>query len=147
MKFMYSVTFCIFLGFNFGCKTKSYTPTSYTKRMLYFGGGGGFTGAVKSFYILENGQAFKAGMESNSFNEIAKLDSKVVKQIFANYDNLNLAKMELNEPQNMYKFIEHQDANGKHKLMWGRLNKDEAHSLDIFYSILLNAVKDKNPVK
>ena len=48
----------VFSLFCCGCSTPQYTPLDYPYRQLRFGSGGGFTGEVNEYALLDNGQLF-----------------------------------------------------------------------------------------
>lgn len=110
--------------------------------MLEWGTGGGFTGAVKSFCILDNGHYFKSEDGGESYVEAGKLAKDQARVFFNNYDQLGLAAIQLNEPGNKYYFIVEKGHSNPHKLLWGKnelVNKVPA----ILHKNLMNAIKQE----
>ncbi len=126
------------------CKTKDYlTPHEYTGRIIEFGSGGGFTGKVKQYTILDNGQIFINADKEGFVDAIKKLDKDEVKQLFDNYDSLKFKKMGFNNPGNLYHFITLKEEGKEYKNMWGDKSKPVPKELEIYHDILLSCVNAK----
>lgn len=122
------------------CNHKIYSPLTYDGRMLEWGTGGGFTGGVKSYCLLDNGHYFKSEDNGQTYTEAGKIKKSTAAQFFANYDNLRLSDMQLNEPGNRYYFLTSKQNKGQHKLLWGQnelANKVPA----ILHKNLMNAIQ------
>jgi len=134
--------FCCYIFLLFAlmsCKSKDYlTPYEYQGRIIHFGSGGGFTGKVSHFTLMDNGQVFEGIDKEGTVTVLKKLDKSVVEQVFDNYDKLNLKELRLDNPGNLYKFLRLNN----HKITWG--GKGEVpRELDIFYAILMKHVDKK----
>jgi hypothetical protein len=95
---------------------------SYPDSVIYFGHGGGFTGLVNTYALLQNGDLYKKKFFSDQeWEYISKTDSSETRSIFANYSFLGIHTMQLSEPGNTYSFISmmHKNAEVK-KLVWSR---------------------------
>ena len=125
----------------FACKSTQYTPQNYDKAILVFGSGGGFTGGVKEYTILENGQIFTNTKEKGVLNELSRLPKKQVKQIFENYDVLDIASMNYDAPGNEYFYIEYTESGEKHKILWGDRGTKVPESLNVYFKNLKRFVK------
>lgn len=130
------------------CKTqkKIYTPENYDREIITFGNGGGFTGKVKKYSILRNGQMFKNSDSTTSgeaSGEMVSLEEKVVEQLFLNFINLKLAETDLDDPGNMYKFINYQENGNTHRIRWGGMNEEVPKRVKDYYKIL-NQLVSKN---
>lgn len=123
------------------CKTakKSFDPKS--EKYMSFGSGGGFTGKVNQYFIKTDGNIFKK--VDTGFVFLSKLPKNNVDQIFSNFNTLSLDKTILNNPGNMYYFIEHNkmDEYGPQKLTWGGKELDNKN-IETYYQILMNSIKD-----
>ncbi|MDZ4708094.1 MAG: hypothetical protein SH818_06785 [Saprospiraceae bacterium] len=116
------------------CKTKY--PANYKKSILFFGQGGGFTGAVTTYALLDNGRLFKKNsLTQPEFLYIGKLNKSDTHQLFNNYTFLGLPSMHSGEPGNIYHFIEYVLKNNSHKLTWGGPSP-VPENLALFYSLL-----------
>ena len=74
------IRFCILLliiSALFQCKSKDYlTPYDYDGRSISFGNGGGFTGKVTDFTLMDNGQIFQGANKEGNVNMIKKIRSR-----------------------------------------------------------------------
>ncbi len=87
--------------------------------MIILGSGGGFTGAVSQYYLLENGLVFRSGNTDTTFTEVGKFEKDIASQLFESYQTLNFDKQVLDEPGNRYYFMVHKGNGQEHKLQWG----------------------------
>jgi len=133
--FLLSLTIC----FSF-CTNKNYTPADYPKGQITFGNGGGITGAVKEFTVLENGAMFSKANMGAEYEALKKIDSKMVDQLFNNIKFLKINDIQLNEPGNRYYFIQVKGKDTDHKITWGG-GKDVPKNLTTFYNILNHLTK------
>ena len=133
----------LFMMLNFSfCKTQEYTPTDFPKQQIIFGSGGGMTGAVTEYALLENGSLFsKKGMTAN-YQAYAKADKTLATQLFKNIDVLQLKEIKVNNPGNRYFYVTLKDKSGEHQIMW---NNPESipNKLKTFYDILNHLTKVK----
>ncbi|MEO6758357.1 MAG: hypothetical protein ABIO24_02805, partial [Saprospiraceae bacterium] len=53
------------------CKQPKYSAGNFPEKQLRWGSGGGFTGQVNSYVLLENGQLFKIG-KNDEMTELPK---------------------------------------------------------------------------
>ena len=92
-----------------------------------FGKGGGFAGIETRYILLDDSRLYIQPGIKSGFQYIGKVDRKLTKQMFHNYQNLGLEQMDLNEPGNMYYFIEkRQGQQVNKKLVWGDLMEESA---------------------
>lgn len=133
-----SLTLLVFLLFS--CKTKQYTLQEYTGPQITFGNGGGFTGLYTHYILLENGQLFKKKGKEEDYTAIEAVRKKEAKQIFKDYQELNLAKVELNEPGNMTYYVEYKNEEGRHTMTWGGTNEMPSDEVKSFYRALNNLI-------
>ena len=111
------VTIIVCLGF--ACTPTRYTPLDFPDAQIRFGSGGGFTGVITEYVLLENGQLFKKVSTSDDYEVLPKLKKNRTKQIFNNYHFLNLQTIEFNQPGNLYHFIQFKNKNEEHRITWG----------------------------
>jgi len=135
------------------CKTqkKIYTPETYDREIITFGSGGGFTGKIKKYSILRNGQVFRNSDSPNggdASGEMSSLDEAVVDQLFLNFTNLKLVEIQLDDPGNMTNFINYQENGNTHRIRWGGKNEEVPKSVKTYYKILNQLVsKNKGIIK
>jgi len=141
------------LGFIFiysMCKpTEAYTPETFDKRKITFGSGGGFTGGVNDYCLLENGQLFGRSSypSSSGWQPVDTLEKSQVKQYFNQIETLNLLKINHNRPGNWSYFITIEDGAKEHKIQWCAEAPVPQAVVLTFYDLLNENVKSLPPVK
>lgn len=136
MKLLFPVFILLFLV---SCSKKIYDPISYENAKITFGTGGGFAGSESTFTLLDNGNLFKLTQMRQSSEKLTKIEKNQVAQIFSNFKMLNFDKLDLNDPGNLYYFIEFKGENGeKNKIVWG--NEKVDNNIRILHNILLNTI-------
>ena len=139
MKHLLLITSAIFLLTQ--CKTADYATThEYEGRSISFGNGGGFTGKVLDFTLMDNGQIFKGANQEGNVSMIRKISKEQVDQIFSTYDVLNFADKTVNSPGNMYYYVEMFDNDERHKLVWGNHDAGESKELRVYHANLMSLV-------
>jgi len=144
MKSFY--VFGIFLSVSIllsNCKTPVYTPDNWPEKSLQFGHGGGVTGEVINYYLLENGQMFKQRSMKGIKEELASIDKKKAVTYFERADALGIVDLKIKEPGNIYYFIEY----GGNKIVWGNIEHAMEPKVDAFFVELSNLTDGKFPVK
>lgn len=133
------------------CKSKDYlTPYEYEGRTISFGSGGGFTGKVLGYTLMDNGQIFEGTNLEGNVTARKKISKEKVTQCFSNYDQLGLGKLSIESPGNMYKYVTMKDGELTHKLTWGSHDAGESKELRVFHANLMSLVGKvvpKNPGK
>jgi len=114
MKKIYLFILSIFC---FGCKT--YTIDQLPEKQVVFGKGGGITGAVDRFILLENGQLFKQNSLLKDTITLPKVKRRVARNYFTQVENLQLDSIQINQPGNRYYYLGYKDAAGHQKATWG----------------------------
>jgi hypothetical protein len=123
-------------GFMQAAPDKIRYPANYKKAILFFGQGGGFTGAVTTYALLDNGRVFKKNtLTQPEFIYMGKLTKSDTRQLFNNYTFLGLDTVQTGEPGNIYHFVEYQLKKTRHKLTWGGPTPAPAN-LTLFYTLL-----------
>jgi hypothetical protein len=131
----------IFIFLFAACTRKTSSPIEYKGRQLIIGNGGGFTGTVNRYFITDKGDLFQGGKDDTSFVKVGTIDKKVIGQYFANYDNLNMKDLSMDEPGNRYYFVILKDKDGKeHKAQWGA-DELKDKTIAIFYDNIMKSIK------
>jgi len=107
--------------------------------MISFGSGGGFTGAVDSYFLLQNGQFFTKPM-GGDYQELPAPDKDFVTQLFKNYEILGLADINIEQTGNKYQFINFKSGQNEHKIVWLAGPNTSTDKLDLFYQNLMTLV-------
>jgi len=101
------------------CKTQDYTPTDFPKSQIIFGNGGGFAGTMNEFVLLENGQMFSKTSREGDYSSLKKLERNATKQLFNNIETFKIKDVQLDNPGNMYYYVQIKDKNNEHRIVWG----------------------------
>jgi len=129
-------TFCLGLFILLGsCNTRYYTPYEFEGAVLTVGTGGGFTGQVRSFTLLENGQLF-TGIHSDQVDGFKLLPRRETRQIFNNYKLLKLDTLNIDKPGNMYHYIVYKQGDQEKKIQWGAYDANPPRELLIYFGNL-----------
>lgn len=104
--------------FSFCKHQPSFTADNLPPQQLRWGSGGGIVGKETTHTLLQNGQTFLREM-AGPLVESAKTKPKTAAAIFKTAESLGLSKMEFNHPGNIYSFLEWQDGDMVHRVVWG----------------------------
>jgi hypothetical protein len=75
---------------------------------IEFGHGGGFTGAVTTYVLLNNGRMYQELMERNEYNKLRRISKDEATTLFAECEKLRTLKTD--SPGNMYYFVTIKDS-------------------------------------
>lgn len=123
------------------CKSKPINPLQYTESTIIFGYGGGFSGAEKTYSLLDNGGLFELTKMGQEYVKLTKVPKDQVSQIFTNFNFFNFDELKLNEPGNTYKFIELNVDGNRNRIVWGNSKVDR--NITVMHAILMNLIKSK----
>lgn len=112
----------------FSCKSQQYTPDTYEERQVMFGSGGGFTGAVTTYCLLDNGQLFLKPNLKEPYEAAGKVSKKDVAAVFAMIEEQELTKITLSMPGNMYNFVEIKADGASNSCTWDPANPQKTPS-------------------
>lgn len=103
----------------FQCKVVRYTPEKLPVKQIMFGDGGGYANLETTYTLLENGQLFKRTGNDGKYEELKPMKASEAKQVFEKVASLQLYKLDIYKPGNLYYFL--QDANAKtdSRIVWG----------------------------
>ena len=101
------------------CKTTKYTPEKFPVRQIVFGDGGGFAGIETAYTLLENGQLFKQVGVEGAYVELKAIKSKQAKELFDKVNSLQLFKLDIDKPGNMYYFLRQVTDHLDSRVTWG----------------------------
>jgi len=137
--------YALLVIFGFSCKTIVYTPKSFEGDKVMFGNGGGFSGAVTTHVLLDNGQIFtNKSLSGDTWEETIRLDRKTTKALIEKAKALELDKLDHNYPGNTYKFIRVYGPSKEHYISWGAGDHPIAKAIESYYFELVNAMKASN---
>ncbi len=145
MKKLLPIGLLVFLFFA-ACKIVKYTPDKLPERQLIFGNGGGFAGIETSFTVLENGQIFKRVGRDSAYVELVALPKKEAKLLFEKLTSLQLYKLDVNKPGNLYYFVQEINETIDSRATWGAGDYLPPQSLVSIYKELAAFVNDRKVV-
>ena len=115
-------------------------PSNFPKQQIIFGSGGGITGAVTEYALLENGTLFSKKGIQGEFKSLTKTEKKLTTQLFKNIEMLQLKEVQVNQPGNRYHYITLKDKSGEHQIMWSN-HESVPNKVKTFYDILNHLTK------
>ncbi len=111
-----------------------------SKPSIVFGNGGGFTGAVNSYTLQENGYLFSGDGELTSYKHIGRIDENKAKQYFVIMRSLIEQFPSIQKPGNIYRFVGLMDRSGYYKYSWQDKNQIPKE-INLLYEILSKTVE------
>ncbi len=129
------------------CKTTKYTPEKFPVRQIIFGDGGGFAGIETSYTLLENGQIFKQVGVEGSYTELKPIKPKAAKELFDKVNSLQLFKLDIDQPGNMYYFLRQITDHLDSRVNWGAGDYMPPQGLVSVYKELKDLAKNREAAK
>ncbi|MFK7810854.1 MAG: hypothetical protein AB8B59_00070 [Maribacter sp.] len=123
------------------CKSQHYTIDDLPETQLIFGRGGGVTGEVTTYTLLENGQLFYHNSLTKENTEMKSLSKKEATSCFQKMDSLKLSEMNFNYPGNLYYFLEEVNGDEKYRVTWGSTDHEISEECQEFYKELRTTIK------
>ena len=142
MKWAGSFLIVLILLFS-SCNRKIVLPNAYVKPMISFGQGGGFTGIEKKYILQTDGNLFEKTYNKEEYTHLSRIKAQECDQLFDNYKNLGLGELQVNQPENMYYFIEFSSGENQKNLTWGDSFKSN-QNLSIFFRTLMHLIRTEN---
>ncbi len=122
MKTNFLYIICLGIFFMIACKSQQYSAETLPADQLVFGEGGGFSGAITEFILLENGQLFAQNSLTKKVEELPAVKKKKAQALIMDAEALNMNKLNINSPGNTYYFIKYQHADTIQQAIWGDPN-------------------------
>ncbi len=88
------------------CKTPGYTAETIEKSHIRFGAGGGFTGLIDTYYLMENGDLYHGTSRDTALTRINRAESAQVETIFNFVETIGAENFAFSQPANYYQFVE-----------------------------------------
>lgn len=123
------------------CQAQKFTTANLPDKQLIFGSGGGFTGKVTQYILLENGQVFTSDGPDSENKELKIIDKKTALKLFDEAEKLHLEDRDFNHPGNMYYFLEFKRDATPEKVTWGIPSESTPQDLLDFYQRLQTAIQ------
>jgi len=129
----------------FSCSSSKEFPKNYKGEQIHFGQGGGFTGAVNYFALLDDGRLFQRGERDTLFTFRDDWKTRFVTQVMTSYHTLQLDSISYYEPGDIYYFIKHIHSDGpEHRITWGRSGFTPDPKLIDYYTLLYKSTKPRS---
>lgn len=123
------------------CTSSKNIPGQEGTDYIRFGNGGGFTGAVKAYYLMKNGTIWEE--TSNGPKKNGQADREETAQMFDIPSIIEVVRTSYNVPGNRYFFIEYKIEKDSQKLVWGG-DKDFPPVFETWHKNLMHLVKKSN---
>ncbi len=124
----------------FSCKSQ-YSIDELPEKLLVFGSGGGMTGGVTTYTLLENGQLFSYNSITKENKERETLPKNMAKIFFEKMQALKLSEMNFNHPGNLYYFIKQVDGEEYYAVTWGSQDHEVSNECLALYKELVEKIK------
>ena len=139
----YIALFLLFLAVS--CRPQKDFPDDFKGEQIHFGQGGGFSGILTYFVLLDDGRLYQKAYRDSTYSLLTKWPDDFVNQMFENYQLLHLDKVDHYEPGDLYYFIEfHNGPKEVHRIAWGKPGFTPADNVVIFYNLLYRSTKSKS---
>ena len=95
-------------------------PDAYTGRQIRVGSGGGFTGFVTTYCLLDNGRLYSRQSSDTTYHFLGKQPTASTKRMFAAVETkCRIKNTRFNKPGNMYKFVQWKKGKHEYRVTWG----------------------------
>lgn len=132
---------CFAISLFGSCKTAQISPEKYEKTKVYFGTGGGFTGELREFCLLENGDVFQINPSSREATLRNSNGKSMAKSIFKNMDDMELKKYTYDKPGNLYYWMKYHTDSDSVYLIWGNEEMEVEKEVVHMYEQLVELTK------
>ena len=140
---------CLLLGFS-ACRGPMYSADQLPNDQILFGTGGGFSGEVNKFILLQNGQIFHENYKpygdkstQRVVQELEPMPKKVAAEFYLRMDSLRLDKYDFFRPGNMYSFMGLQTELIDHEVRWGAPSYPVREDVEDLHGSLMEAIKGR----
>ncbi len=137
---VFSASILVLFSMAQACSHPKYAADKLPTKQIRWGNGGGFVGKETSHILCDNGQIFSRDI-LGATTAAGKTRSKKAKALFKTAETLGLAKMEMNQPGNIYYFLEFQDLDMMSRVVWGDKNVPVAKPAEDFFRDLNSLLK------
>lgn len=129
------------------CKSTKYTPDKFPIRQIVWGDGGGFAGIETSYTLLENGQIFKQVGVNGNYTELKPIKSREAKKLFDKVNSLQLFKLDIDKPGNLYYYLRQVTDHLDSRVTWGAGDYLPPQGLVSVYKELKGIVKNQEAIQ
>jgi hypothetical protein len=135
----------LFLGL-YGCSRKIATD-KLPATQIVFGQGGGFTGAIQEYALLQDGRIVEIRKDSATQHIVEKMSKKKTAGFYAQVDSMRLHTWLYNRPGNIYHYvILKREGKKDNKIVWDGSGNDvhAPKNIEEYYKRLMAELPKKN---
>lgn len=112
---------------------------------IIFGNGGGFTGEIKEYHLLNDGRIVSKSLGDTIFKVLSRIGKSKATACFDDCKKMKLNTMKFSEPGNRYYFIAVKEA-GKpeNRIVWGDNEQPVLDEVKNFYKTLMGHLPKQN---
>lgn len=121
------------IGLMFICLVYGFSCNEISTTEVVLGTGGGVAAALKEYKIYQTGKVeLKDGLDGD-FKEYGQLTKKETKMIYQNTEKIDLTNIDLNNPGNIYYFVEINRDEERKRVTWGAVNSTVPEEIKKLY--------------
>jgi hypothetical protein len=121
----------------FSCKSTNFSPKNYSESQLIVGNGGGVSGMIREYCLLDNGQLFTSKGVSGQWKAMRKLKKTQTREIFNKVTNLGLSTLKFDHPGNMTYYFIIKKPPRSNQIRWGESGVSTPEGIKTFYDYLM----------
>lgn len=119
---------------------KSQINNNRESKTIIVGKGGGITGAVTEYQLLNDGRLMKKNGFTAELTEIKKLSGEDLAVVTQKFNLLNLAQVKYNQPGNFYYYLGMQEGLSMHRVTWTGKDEKLPENVQEFYQYMMETV-------
>ena len=104
------------------------------------GSGGGFTGVTKEYTIQKDGSVFFLQGPKKEAEGFGKISKKHLHEITKKSEQADFQSLELNEPGNIYYYIEITEKGKNHRVSWSSQNSENGKKMQELYAYIMDII-------
>ncbi|MCX6277633.1 MAG: hypothetical protein NT004_06025 [Bacteroidetes bacterium] len=123
----------------FSCKSTQYTPKNYRETQLIVGSGGGVSGMIREYCLLDNGQIFVSKGIAGDWKALKYVKSSKVRSFVNRAKDLGLDTIHFNHPGNMTYYFVYKSGKRSNEIKWGQTDKAIPVNINELYKEIIKA--------
>jgi hypothetical protein len=146
-RMLFSIFIILSLSLTIGCQKKIIPMDKMPDSQIIFGYGGGFTGEVKEYHLLNDGRIAHKGLSDTLYNVLSRIGKSKATACFEDCKKMKLNTMKFNEPGNRYYFIAVKEiGKPENRIVWGDNDQPVLAEIKNLYKSLIEYLP-KDPAK
>jgi hypothetical protein len=144
-RLLFSVFIILSLSLTFGCQKKTIPMDKMPDSQIIFGNGGGFTGEIKEYHLLNDGRIVYKGLSDTIYNVVSRIGKSKATACFEDCKKMKLNTMKFSEPGNRYYFIAVKEAGQpENRIVWGDNEQPVLDEIKKIYKTLMSHLPKQN---